>query len=436
MSAQERRDGFLTHFAVWGGLGASLYLMPFGSLLVPALSIEQGVVAAVIAASVASLLFAAVAALAARTGRSTLDLLSGPFGGGSRIPVGAVVLARHVLVASFALILITDAATLVGERALGADLRPLWAVLFGVGALGLALLGRERLTLAMRRGGIWVMLLLAVVIAASAYMEFEIPAYLKRPAVGGWPTMWQAVDVMLIFPLLWLPVVADFARGSGDARMAARGTFTGMFVFSAWFGALGVIYLPAVESGDIAGFLVGMNMSLGALIILFLLQADELHLNLLSSGATLEGVPRVPARAAAALPLLAAIPAAIAFRTGEVEQYVFLGASAFIPAFGVVFADALIPGRRTAIVSLLAWAAGFVLYQWISPAEIAWWLDAYEEPFNGFRLAFPLGAEADWLGAAIPSFLVAFGVQAVLGVMARVAASVGGMVKSPGEAAS
>jgi purine-cytosine permease-like protein len=431
VSTEERRDGFLTHFAVWGSLGASLYLMPFGSLLAPALSIEQAVLAAVIAALVAALLVAAVAALAARTGHSTLDLVSGPLGERSRLPIGALLLARHVLVASFALILMTDAATLIGERALGSDLRPVWAVLLGAGALGLALLGRERLSLVMRRGGIWIMLLLGVVIAASAYMEFEIPSYLRRPAVGGWPTVWQAVDVMLIFPLLWLPVVADFARSSGDARAAARGTFTGMFLFSAWFGTLGVIYLPAVESGDIAGFLVGMELSLGALVILFLLQSDELHLNLLSSKTVLEAAPgaSVPA-IGAALPLLAAIPAAIVFGAADVEQYVFLMASVFVPAFGVVLADALIPGRRAPVLSVLAWAAGFVLYQWISPAEIGWWQDAFEEPFAGFRLAFPLGAEADWLGAAIPSFLLAFGIQAVCGAVAMV----GGAVKAPREA--
>jgi len=431
VSAEQRHDGFLTHFAVWGGLGASLYLMPFGSLLVPALSIEQAVLAAVIAAFVAALLIASVAGLAARTGRSTLDLVSGPLGDRSRLPVGALLLARHVLVASFALILMTDAATLIGERVLGADLRPLWAVLLGAGALGLALLGRERLSLVMRRAGIWIMLLLAVVIAASAYMEFEIPSYLRRPETGGWPTVWQAVDVMLVFPLLWLPVVADFARSSGDAKAAARGTFLGMFLFSAWFGTLGVIYLPAVESGDIGGFLVGMELSLGALVILFLLQADELHLNLLSSKTLLEAAPgaSIPGLAAA-IPLLAAIPAAIVFRAGDVEQYVFLVASVFVPAFGVALADALIPGRRAPIVPVVAWVAGFVLYQWINPAGIGWWQDALEAPFAGLGLAFPLGDEADWLGAAIPAFLLAFGIQAIYGAVAMV----GGAVRVPREA--
>ena len=76
MSAQDdsgRSFGFLEHFAFWATLSAGLYVMPFGSLLVPALSIEQAVLATAIAALIAGLLIAAIATAAARTGSTTLE---------------------------------------------------------------------------------------------------------------------------------------------------------------------------------------------------------------------------------------------------------------------------------------------------------------------------------------------------------------------------
>jgi len=404
--------GFFDNFALWATICATLYVMPFGALLVPALSIEQAIVAALIAGLLSGLLLATIAALASRSGHSTAELLAEPFGPRSRWPVALLLLARHALFAAFALILIADSAQLVGERVLGADLRPLWVLLFAGAGLALAVAGPQRVATILRRGGLWIVLLIAVGVGASAYMEFEIPSYLTRPAVGGWPSIWQAIDIMLIVPLLWLPVVADFGRLGRSPRRVANGTFAGVFLMVAWFGTLGIIYLPATESGDIPGFVVGMELSLGAIMLLFLLQADEVYASVYAAVPTLESIGvRGDARLVGIVPLLAAIPVALFLNIGELEPYLLLASAAFIPAFGVVIAHALWPAERSAAPAIVAVVAGFVAYQWISPAEISWWQDVIEEPFALIGLPFSLGDEANWLGAAIPSFVIAFAVQ-------------------------
>lgn len=411
----EGRDGgfgFFDNFALWATICATLYVMPFGALLAPALSIEQAVVAALIAGLLSGLLLAAVAALASRTGHSTAQLLAEPFGERGRWPVALLLLARHALFAAFALVLIGDSAQLVGERALGADLRPLWVLLFAAAGLALVVAGPRRVATILRRGGLWLVLLVAVGVAASAYMEFEIPSYLRRPAVGGWPSIWQAIDIMLIVPLLWLPVVADFGRLGREPRAVASGTFAGVFLMIAWFGMLGIIYLPAVESGDIPGFVAGMQLSIGAIVLLFLLEIDSVYASLYAAVPTLESVGvRADGRLAGIVPLLAAIPAALFLNIGDLEPYLLLASSVFIPAFAVVIANALWSTERSAAPAMISVAIGFVVYQWISPADIAWWRDVIEEPFTATALPFPLGEEASWLGAAIPSFIVAFGAQ-------------------------
>jgi hypothetical protein len=58
-----------------------------------------------------------------------------------------------------------------------------------------------------------------------------------------------------------------------------------------------------------------------------------------------------------------------------------------------------------------------VLYQWITPAEIGWWQDAFSTPFDAFGIPFPLSDEVTWLGAAIPAFLLALGID-LLGAFA------------------
>jgi NCS1 family nucleobase:cation symporter-1 len=413
-----RSFGFLDHFALWASLGASLYLMPFAALLMPALSIEQAVLATMVAGLIGGLLIASIAAVAANTGRSTAELLSEPFGDRGRWPVALLLMTRHLLFAIFALVVIADSAQLISERSLGVGLRGVWVVLFGAAGLALVLAGPERVSVGLRRAGLWLVLLVAVAVSVSAYAEFEIPSYLQRPAAGGWPSFWQATDIMLIFPLLWLPVVADFARFGSDSRSAARGSFAGVFVASVWFGVLGILYLPATSSGDIPGFLVGMQLSLGALGLLFLLQIDEVYANTYATVPAAEFLGAgARARFAPALTIAAAVPAATLLHVGDLEGYVLLAASVFIPAFAIVIARALWPATRPQAVPLLAWLAGFLLYQWITPAEIGWWRDGLNSAFELAGLPFPLSDSVTWLGAAVPAFLLAFGVD-LLGMIA------------------
>jgi purine-cytosine permease-like protein len=405
----ERRFSFLDNFALWAVLGASLYAMPFGSLLVPALSVEQAILAAAIAALIAGMLIASLAAIATNTGRSTAELMSEPFGKAGRWPVSLLLLGRHLLFTVFALTIIADAAELVSDRALGEGLRPAWVALFAAAGLALAMTGPGRVSTGLRRAGVWIVLLVALAVTASAYMEFEVPSYLRRPAVGGWPTMWQAIDIMLVFPLLWLPVVADFARRSKDARSAVRGTFLGIFLTTLWFGALGVVYLPAVDSSDIPGFVVGMRMSLGAIAILFILQADEVYANSYATIPAFEslGVGAL-SRSATALLVLIAVPAAVLTTVGDLEGYVLLTAAVFVPAAAIVISRAARPVPRPVAIPIVAWVGGFILYQWITPAPIEWWQDGLNSVFEALGLPFPLSDETDWLGAAIPAFLFAF----------------------------
>lgn len=414
------RAGFMDHFALWASLGASLYLMPFGALLVPALSIEQAVLATLLAGLVGGLVIASVAWVAAHTGQSTAELLTELLGNSMRVPISVLLLLRHVLFAVFAIVLMADAAELISKGSLGAGLRPLWVVILALATLGLILAGERRVLSVLKRAGIWLVLLVAIAISASAYMEFAIPSYLKRPPSEGWPSFWQAVDIMLIFPLLWLPVVADFAARGADSRSAARGSFAGILLTTVWFGVLGILYLPATDSGDIPGFLVGMQLGIGALVILFLLQVDEVYVSTYSSIKVLQSLR--PGVRTAVLPaglLGAVVPLAVLLNVSDLEAYVILAAALFVPAFGVLIAQALLPQPGRGFVPVVAWAGGFITYQWITPADIGWWRDAFSTPFGALGLPFALSDDVTWLGAAIPSLIVAGGISIVVPPLLR-----------------
>jgi NCS1 family nucleobase:cation symporter-1 len=420
----DRSFGFLDHAALWGSLGLTLAIMPFGSLLVPSLSLGQAFLAVATASLLGALLLAAAAAIGAHTGLSSAELFGSVLGlRGPRL-IGALLTVRNVLWGAFALALIADSAGVVSDRALGAAVRPLWVLLFGGAGTALAVAGPEFVVRkVLRRYGIWIALIIAAMLTYNAYSEFGVPANLQRPAVGGWPSFWQAVDVMLIVPLLWLPLVADYSRHGRSVGTAFSGTATGYFVGAAWFGMLGVLYLPAVETADIAGFVqvgiadfvfAGMKVGTLALFILLFLQLDELFANSASTSVSLRSaIPGAGARRGALFAGGAAVILALALDVVSYEASLLLLASLFVPLFGVLVADFL-QSRGSAQLAaapsaLAAWALGFLLYHWISPADVGWWQDAMSWLFaDALQLTFPLTDEATWLGAAIPSFLAGF----------------------------
>jgi NCS1 family nucleobase:cation symporter-1 len=422
-----RRLNWLDYAALWGFLGASLYIMPFGSLVVPALSIERAVLAVVCASIIAGLLIAVVSSIAARDGSTTLDLLTRVFGTSARTPFLLLLLVRHVIFGALAIAIAADAAELVSDRALGAGVRPVWIVLFAGAGLLLAWLGPEfTISKVMKRFGIWLVIIVAILITISAYLEYEIPTYLKRPAVGGWPSFAQAVDVLLVVPLLYLPVVADHARLARSDRDAARGSFIGLTLATVWFAVLGVLYLPAVEGGDISGFVVSMGLGLGAIVILLLLQTDEIFINLSAAASSFTEVPR---RVVVALAVVLAAALAIPFDLVANEGWFLFAGALFVPLFAVVLAGHLPLSRAAApYAAVVAWLVGFLLYQWISPADLDWWRDVLSEVAGSDGLAFPLEDEVTWLGASVTSFAASF----ILMTAARLATIV--MARLPEEA--
>ncbi len=66
--------------------------------------------------------------------------------------------------------------------------------------------------------------------------------------------------------------------------------------------------------------------------------------------------------------------------------------------------------------AMVAWLAGFVVYQWCVPTGPAWWVDAVHTVLGSWlRLPVPLFDSV--AGASIPAFGVAFAFQAAFGVV-------------------
>jgi len=119
-----------------------------------------------------------------------------------------------------------------------------------------ALCGPNRLPEAARRGPllrfllqfhnvfIYVLLASAVWITVEVLRSADLDAIRNTSGSGGLP-FWLAVDLVIVMPVSWLPLAADYNRFARPGSRAALGTYAGYAAGDAWFYAPGVLLVLA-----------------------------------------------------------------------------------------------------------------------------------------------------------------------------------------------
>ena len=407
--------GTLDTGLLWGNLGVSLLVVVAGTILVPALSLPDALLAIGIGCLIGNLMLAVAAAIGAQARVPAMVLLRAPLGErGSYVPT-AVNLVQCIGWTVFELLVIATAAAALSDRLLGFGAQWLWTLVFGALALVLGLLGPVGVVRrVVRTVGVWA------VPPAVAYLCWwtldgaDLGAIWNTPGEGGL-TVWQGADIVVGVTVSWIPLAADYTRFSRSPRAAFWGTGVGYLIPDLLLLSLGAVLLftreitdaaalpPAVAAGGLAAFL--------ALLALTVAETDEAFANAYSGAVSSQNLfPGVPLRLLVVVTTALGVLGALTIDLLSFEAFLLLLGSLFVPLFGVLLADWLAAGRRydepdifdapawrPAMVAI--WALGFAVYQWLAPTGPAWWTDqvAHLDP-------------PSWsIGATIPSFLVTFG---------------------------
>jgi NCS1 family nucleobase:cation symporter-1 len=325
----------------------------------------------------------------------------------------------------FELIVIAVAAAALSEELLGVGARWLWTIVFGALALGMALLGPIGVVRrVVRTVGVWAVPLALAYLAWWALDGGDVGAAWDAPGEGGLTT-WQGIDLVVGVTVSWIPLAADYTRFSRTPRSAFLGSGAGYFVPDVLLLSLGAVLLftrgvsdaselpPAVAAGGLAAFL--------ALLALTVAETDEVFANAYSGAVSAQNLlPRLPQRGLVVVTTGLGVIGALTVELSSFDTFLFLLGSLFVPLFGVLLADWLAAGMRYGEADvfgsppwrpamLAAWAAGFGLYQWLSPTGPGWWVDLVER----------LGPPSWSIGATVPSFVAAFTLALAASLMRR-----------------
>src|SRR5438067_5557497 len=133
--------GLFDSFLLWGNLSVSLLVIVIGSLLLPALSFKEALLAIVVGAVAGNILLGLAAMIGADARVPGMVVLRAPLGRrGSYLP-SVLNIAQNVGWSTFELIIIATAAAALSQRVFGFQARWAWALLFGAVSVGPGLLG-------------------------------------------------------------------------------------------------------------------------------------------------------------------------------------------------------------------------------------------------------------------------------------------------------
>ena len=275
-----------------------------------------------------------------------------------------------------------------------------------------------------RRVAVWVVPVALAYLAWWALSGGGLDDAWASPGEGGLST-WQGVDLVVGVTVSWVPLAADYTRFARTPRAAFWGTGIGYLVPDALLLALGAVVLLTRDVSDAAALPAaiasGGLLALLVLLALTIAETDEAFANAYSGAVSLQNLfPSVPQRWLVALTTTVGTIGALTLELSSFQSFLFLLGSCFVPLFAVLLADWLASGCRydghellgagpPRVGALVAWAAGFVAYQWLSPTGPSWWVDQVQ------RLDPP-----SWqIGATLPSFAVSFALALAFAGAAR-----------------
>lgn len=412
---------------LWNDLSLGLLVLVTGALLVPALGLPAAGGAIVVGSLIGCVPLAAVALAGAREGLPGMVLFRPVLGRtGSYLP-SVLNVAQLVGWTSVEFWAMGRLANTLSIDVFGLDAFWLWLALTAVGCTALAIGGPVVVVKRfLERFGTWIVLGSGVLLTFTLFLSGSISSAWSEAGDGGLP-FWLAVDLVIVMPVSWLPLVADSTRFARSPRGVFAATFVGYAVGNAWFYALGALLVlnasadPSAQGIGVA--IVNVGAGLAALLILGLIvgEAPNAFANIYSTAVSALNV--VPQASAAVLSVVVgalAFVLALLFTIDRYEVFLFLIGSVFVPLAAVFLADyyvrargrygpELVFGARSAGLrwrALVPWIVGFVLYHWSVPTGPEGWVGAVGRLFEAGGLPFPLLGSR--LGASVPSFVVAF----------------------------
>ncbi len=357
--------GFKHFLFLWFGAAVSIAEILTGGLLAP-LGFQSGVMAIVIGHVVGVIIL----------------VLGGIIGTQERIP--AIVSTRISfgvygsylfsvlnvlqLVGWTAVMIIAAArsANEISKMLWGMDQLSLWSM--GIGSLVLLwiALGREG---GLKKVNMAAVFLLFGITVLLSNVVFKDSTALNAPPMGGM-SFGEALELSVIMPLSWLPLIADYTRFAKSKTSAALGSGLGYFIGSCWMYLIGLGAAIIAGNPEPSAMMLAANLGLSALGIIVLATVTTTFLDAYSAGVSFTNIfPKLDEKRIALFMTVIGTGIALWVNIEQYEKFLLAIGSVFAPLFAVLLTEYFIIKNRQLHPELLVnwsalavWALGVIMY--------------------------------------------------------------------------
>ena len=173
----------------------------------------------------------------------------------------------------------------------------------------------------------------------------------------------SAIELNVIMPLSWLPLIADYTRFAKRKRDGVIGSFLGYFIGSSWMYTIGLGAAIVAGNPDPGAMMLAANLGFTALGIVILSTVTTTFLDAYSAGVTFINIfPKLNERKAALAMGVIGTLIAVIVPIEQYQNFLYAIGSVFAPLFAILLTEYFIikKNRKLQDGLLVNWGAAAV----------------------------------------------------------------------------
>lgn len=196
--------------------------------------------------------------------------------------------------------------------------------------------------------------LLTVVLSVIIFRNEEL--FTKQ--MTGEISFGSAIELAVVMPLSWLPLIADYTRFAKSKRAGAGGSWLGYFIGSSWMYIIGLGAAIIANDPDPSAMLLAANLGIVALGIIVLATVTTTFLDAYSAGVSCLNIfPKLNEKMITIVITAIGTGLAIIVNIEQYEHFLYAIGSVFAPLFAILLTDYFILKNKHIQADLLInWA--------------------------------------------------------------------------------
>jgi len=358
---KEQKTSVFSNSLLWFGAAVSIAEILTGTYL-STLGFKRGLTAIILGHLIGGVLFFLSGLIGGQMGKSSMETVKMFFGEKGSLLFAILNVLQLVGWTAIMIISGARAAATIADPALGFSSKWIWCLVIG----GLIL--------------IWIMIgvrhlskLNTVAMTALFILTIILSVTIFHGDLGGIITddlsFGAGVELAVVMPLSWLPLVSDYTREAKKPFMATTASAIVYFLTSSWMYLIGMGAAIFTGESDIAKIMLQAGLEIIGVIIIVLSSVSTTFLDAYSAGVSSASISsKIDEKKAAILICLVGILLAMFTPIENFENFLYLIGSVFAPMIAIQISDYYILKREAVkeavnLTNMVIWFAGFVLYR-------------------------------------------------------------------------